>query len=165
MSCWSFAMLRTFDNESSLNCGLEQFHWSATWEKHWLYILTMSSTPVWLNSYVFVHELSGCGFDSRCGHLNFRYRACFEQEVTRHSGIQTFRHSLDIEYRFTLKRVRDRIRTYSQMHRTNRYSQHSLIIRPVWLNGWVFIYGLSGFEFESRGSHEKKRFVFSDFVN
>ena len=32
---------------------------------------------------------------------------------------------------FTLKRVRDMIRTYSQMHRTDKYSQHSSIIWPV----------------------------------
>ena len=50
-------------------------------------------------------------------HLNFRYRACFGQGV------------LDIqattECRFILKRVRDMIKTYSQMHRTNKYSQHT----------------------------------------
>ena len=40
-----------------------------------------------------------------------------------------------IECRFTLERVRDMIRTYSQMHRTEKYSQHSSIIWPVWLNG------------------------------
>ena len=40
-----------------------------------------------------------------------------------------------IECGFTLKRVRDMIRTYSQMHRTDKYSQHSSIIYPVWLNG------------------------------
>ena len=28
--------------------------------------------PVWL---------SGCGFESRCSHLNFRYGSCFEQGV------------------------------------------------------------------------------------
>ena len=33
-----------------------------------------------------------------------------------------------IECGFTLKRVRDMIRTYSQMHRTDKYSQHSSII-------------------------------------
>ena len=32
--------------------------------------------------------------------------------------------------------------TYSQMHRTDKYSQHSSIIWPVWLNGWVFVYEL-----------------------
>ena len=27
------------------------------------------------------YELSGCGLKSRCSHLNFRYRAFFEQGV------------------------------------------------------------------------------------
>ena len=40
-----------------------------------------------------------------------------------------------IEYGFTLKHVRDMIIIYSQMHRTNKYSQRSSIIWPVWLNG------------------------------
>ena len=40
-----------------------------------------------------------------------------------------------IECRFTLKRVRDMIVTYSQMQRTDKYSQRSLIIWLVWLNG------------------------------
>ena len=42
--------------------------------------------PVWLNGWEFVYELSGCGFQSCCSHLNFRYGACFEQGVTWHSG-------------------------------------------------------------------------------
>ena len=49
------------------------------------------------------------------------------------------KESLDIqatiECGFTLKRVRDMIKTYSQMHRTDKYSQHSSIIWPAWLNG------------------------------
>ena len=45
------------------------------------------------------------------------------------------------------------IRTQSQMHHTDKYSQQSSIIWPFWLNGWVFVYELSGFEFESRCSH------------
>ena len=36
---------------------------------------------VWLNGLVFVYERSGCSFESSCSHLNFRYRACFEQKV------------------------------------------------------------------------------------
>ena len=40
-----------------------------------------------------------------------------------------------IECGFTLKRVRDMTRTYSQMHRTDKYSEHSSIIWPVWPNG------------------------------
>ena len=33
-----------------------------------------------------VCELSGSGFESSCSHLNFRFRACFEQGVPWHSG-------------------------------------------------------------------------------
>ena len=38
------------------------------------------------NGWVFVYELNGCGFESRCNHLNLRYRACFELGVPWHSG-------------------------------------------------------------------------------
>ena len=40
-----------------------------------------------------------------------------------------------IECGFTLKHVRDMTRTYGQMHRTDKYSEHSSIIWPVWPNG------------------------------
>ena len=50
------------------------------------------------------------------------------------------------------------IRTYSQMHRTDKYSQHSSIYWPVWLKGWVFVYKLSGCGFKSRCSHLKFRY-------
>ena len=39
--------------------------------------------------------------------------------------------------------------TYSQMHHADKYSQHNLIIWPVWLNGWVFVYELRNCGFES----------------
>ena len=42
--------------------------------------------PVWLNGWVFIYELSGCGFESCCCPLNFRYCTCFEQGVPWHSG-------------------------------------------------------------------------------
>ena len=29
----------------------------------------------------FVYELSGCGLESSCCHLNFKFRACFGQGV------------------------------------------------------------------------------------
>ena len=41
------------------------------------------------------------------------------------------------------------------MHRTDKYSEHSSIIWPVWPNGWVFVYELSGSGFESSCSHLK----------
>ena len=43
----------------------------------------MASLAKWLS---FVYELSDCGFESYCSHLNFRYRACFEQGVPWDSG-------------------------------------------------------------------------------
>ena len=35
------------------------------------------------------------------------------------------------------------ITRYSKMHRTDKYSQHSSIIWPVSVNGWVFVYELN----------------------
>ena len=52
----------------------------------------------------------------------------------------------------TLKCVRDMTRTYSQLHRADKYSQHSSINWSVW-SVWVFAYELSGFGFEFRCSH------------
>ena len=41
---------------------------------------------IWPNGWVFVYEVSGCGFESSRSHLNVRFRACFEQWVPWHSG-------------------------------------------------------------------------------
>ena len=38
------------------------------------------------NGTMFVYELSGCGIDSCCSYLNFRYHACFGQEAPWHAG-------------------------------------------------------------------------------
>ena len=78
-----------------------------------------------------------------CSHLNFRFPAWFEQEFL---DVQA-----TIECGFTLKCVREMTRTYIQMHRTDKYSQ--ILRRPVWINGWVFVYELSGCGFQSRYSN------------
>ena len=113
--------------------------------------------PVEINGWVFVYELSVCGFESRYGHLNLWFCACFEQGVPWHSGnYEVWLHSdiqATLECGFTLKRVRNMIRTDSQMHRTDKYSQDSSIIWPVGINDWMFVYELSGCGFESRCSH------------
>ena len=49
---------------------------------------------------------------------------------------------------FTKKCIPDMIRTYNQLHCTE-CSHHNSILWPVWLNGWVFVYKLSGCGFES----------------
>ena len=59
---------------------------------------------------------------------------------------------------FTLKHICDMIRTSSQMHRTDSYSQHSSIIWWTWLNDWVFVYELSSCGFKSSYSHVNFRF-------
>ena len=58
-------------------------------------------------------------------------------------------HLLMIYQCITLEGVHDMIRTCSQLHRTNKYSEHSSIIWSVWPYGWVFVYKLSGSGFES----------------
>ena len=57
--------------------SLSDCHWTRT---HNHLVQTFSQTGQ------FIYELSGCGFDSSWSHLNFRFRACFEQGVPWHSG-------------------------------------------------------------------------------
>ena len=125
----------------------------------YLYVLIMPCTRFrfWLNGWMFVYELSGCGFESSCSHLNFRFCSCFEQGVPWHSG----------NYRvwIHLKRVRDMIKhtVKCTVQRTD-HSQQSSIIWPVWLNGWLFVYELSGCGFESSCSHLNLTYWFIAFV-
>ena len=77
------------------------------WLKEYQIIHLCVIWPVWLNGWVFVYKLSGCGFESSCSHLNFRFHICFEQGVPWHSGK---------ECGFTLKCVRDMTRTYSHKY-------------------------------------------------
>ena len=58
-------------------------------------------TSLSLSFWVLVHELSGCGFESHCCHLNFRYDACLEQGVLWQT----------IECRLTRELIRDMIIT------------------------------------------------------
>ena len=52
------------------------------------------------------------------------------------------------------------------MNRTDKYSQHSKIIWPAWLNGSVFVYELSGFGFDSRCCYQisayTDKFIFAN---
>ena len=76
----------------------------------------------------------------------------------------TFRQ---LECEFTLKRVCDMTRTYNQMHPIDKYSKHSPIIWPVRLNGWMFIYKLSGSGIMFSCSHLNFRFntCFKEFLD
>ena len=46
----------------------------------------IQARPVWKNGRVFIYELSACGCESSCSHLDFRIPACFEEGVPWHSG-------------------------------------------------------------------------------
>ena len=70
------------------------------------HLVRKRTSPVWRNGWVFVYEQSGCGFESRCSHLNFRYGASFKQRVPWHSG-------KSVECKLTLNLVHDMIITYS----------------------------------------------------
>ena len=52
------------------------------------HLVRLTLWPLWLNGwmYGFVYELSGCRFESKCCHLNFRFCACLEQGVPWHLG-------------------------------------------------------------------------------
>ena len=96
----------------------------------WLYVLIMSHTRFKVNSHSIVPASS---------------KKFLDIQATIKCG-------------FTLKHMRDIIRTYSQMHRTYKYSQHSSIIWPVWPNGLAVVYELSGCGFESSCSDLNFRF-------
>ena len=64
------------------------YNWTRT-HNHLVHNRTLdhlAKLAFWLNSWVFVYEPSGCGFEFSCRHVNFWFRACFEQRVLWHSG-------------------------------------------------------------------------------
>ena len=101
---------------------------------------------------------SGSRFESGCSHLTFSFRACFDYGVPWHSGNYWKAYVMWFQSGFILKGVRDVAITYSQIHRADKYSEHSSVIWPDWPNGWVFAYELSGSGFESSCSHLTFRF-------
>ena len=143
----------------------------------WLCVFIMSRTPfrvnphfkvawmlrnvwlVWLNCWVFVYELRGFGFESSCSHLNLRYHVCFEQGVPWDSGnYKVWIHS-ETRTWHGKNRVKCTVEPNVQSQkRTVKHLEHSSIIWPVWLNGWVFVHKLSNCGFTSSCSHLRKVF-------
>ena len=79
--------------------------------------------PVWLNGWVFVNQLSGCGFDSRCSHLTYRYCTWLQQGVTWYLG--NYRVQIHAE------RVCDMMKTHSQKFLVCIYIYMLLIIKCI----------------------------------
>ena len=117
----------------------------------WLYVIIMSRTSFRVNLHSIVRLRAKC----------LRVRTLFlshKLQIWRLNAKEFLDIQANRECRFTLKLVCDMIITYSQMHHTDKYSQHSSIIWPVCLNGWVFVYELSGCGFESRSSQLNFRY-------
>ena len=69
-------------NHKTIKVG--DYNWTRTYN-HLVRKRTLNQWPVWLNSWMFVSELSGCGFESSCSHSNFRFCTYLEQGVSWHS--------------------------------------------------------------------------------
>ena len=50
----------------------------------WVFVYELSE--FWVFVFVSVRLRTGSGFEYSCSHLNFRFRACFEQGIAWHSG-------------------------------------------------------------------------------
>ena len=93
----------------------------------------------------FSHAFTGCDQVSFLSHITksnvWKVWKSYDEvtpyfaSLSNQPSLDEVRAAMPTLERFTLKRVRDMIITYSQMHRTDKYSQHSSIIWPVWLNG------------------------------
>ena len=80
----TFLLNQHMGSLSDCNRTLTQNHLVYEWTLN--HLAKFNHLTIWLNVWVFIHELSGCQFESCCSHLNFRYHACFEQGVPWHSG-------------------------------------------------------------------------------
>ena len=100
--------------------------------------------PVWLNVWVLFYELSGFEFEWD------PVAVTWTSDIVHVLNKEFFDIEVTIECRFILKRVRGMKIAYIQMHYSDKYSQRSSIIWPVWLNSWVLVYEPSGNEFEFR---------------
>ena len=100
------------------------------------------------------HSFGKLGYMVTCSHkfvcysdLKFRYRPCFEKRGPWSSG--------KLRVKLQSIQVCGMTKTYSQIHNTDKFSKHSSINWPVWLNGWVFTYKLNCWRFKSCYSHFK----------
>ena len=90
-----------------------------------------------------------------CSDLNFRYCPCSKKTCPWPSGKLTMK--------LQSIQVCDMTKTYSQIHYTDKFSQHSSITWTVWLNGWMFTYKLSCCRFRSCYSNLNVQFLLTFF--
>ena len=70
-------------NWSLIDCNRPWSHNHLVCKRALGYLVKMAK---WLNCWLLLCKLKRCGFESRCDHLSFRYRACFKQGVSWNSG-------------------------------------------------------------------------------
>ena len=155
------ALIKDFpDIQATIECGFtlkrvrnmirtySQIHHTYKYSEHSSIIWSL-----WPNDLVFVYKIIDYGFQSTCSPFNFRFRACYKQGISFHSG--NYRVSIHSEtHTWHDKNIQSNAST-------DKYSEHSSFIWPVCSKGWVFVYEWSDSGFESTSS--KLNFRFSWF--
>ena len=124
--------------------------------KFWLHVLIISRTRFRVNLH---SQRAPCMKQVRCTKFNWLQR---DSSIVPASSMEFLDIKTIIGCRSTLKCVLDMIRAYSQMYRTDKYSQNGSILWQVWLNNWVFVYELNDCDFESHCSDSVKFFPFKN---
>ena len=145
MSVCSCNVTYAFQGESTLYSCLNVKDRLA-WNRHEIWSLS-DCNWTWNHNHL-VHKQT-----LNCSHWNFRFRACVEQGVPWHSGnYRVWIHS-------EMRKWHDKNIQSNALYRKVFTTQLNNL-KPVWLNGWVFVFGkfvyeLSGCGFESSCSHLK----------
>ena len=115
LTFWSFSITSfRFSSITTRYCELYYWFPCEFWILVFKWLGFVMSTYLYGAFVCFYHVMyafqsdCGCGFESRCSHLNFWYCACFEQEFLDSQAT--------IECGFTLKRVRGMIKTNNLFH-------------------------------------------------
>ena len=82
---WLGCVLSTY-LYGAFDCMFLSFHVRVSGTTQFVNWARIRNHLVWPNGWVFVYKLSESKFKSSCSHLNFKFRACFEQGVPSHSG-------------------------------------------------------------------------------
>ena len=104
-------------------------------------------------SFVLFNQIFKCSFTNQVVVGSSPVGITLTSDIAPVSSKEVLEIPANIECGFTLKLVRDIIKTCSQMDHTDKHSQLRSINWSVWPNGWVFVYELSGCGFDSRWSH------------
>ena len=84
--------------------SLRDYNWTRTYS-HLVRKRTLNhlaKLEVWLNSWVFVYELSGCRFESSCSHLNIRLFSSNIFEKNQFFKIKKVKHLTQLIYNWVI---------------------------------------------------------------